>query len=158
MYEEIEKAINKYISARKNFFLIREKYPNELSGNDNVIGCIGEYFALQYLRKLGRIPQKVKSKVQKGYDLIEGRKKISIKVITGENITGKTTRLQNPWDEFILITLNKDYKVDRLGIITVNQFKKALKENKGWSENPIVKRTMLNDNGLIGRYGQVLQM
>ena len=77
MHDEISKAIKEYLQARSRLIEVSAKYPTELKGNDNLIGRIGEYLALKLLRQEGRPPVKTKSLSQKGFDLEDGRKKIS---------------------------------------------------------------------------------
>ena len=152
----IKKAINDYLAARKTFLEVAQRYPAELRGNDNIIGRIGEYRAFTYLRSKNMTPQKAKSTSQQGYDIIcNSNRKISVKTITSENTLGRTVRLTDPWDDFVLIELNEDYKVKRLGHLTREGFNKAVKENPTWSKKPYVKRTMLGNKGIIGRYGDV---
>lgn len=153
---EIRETIKNYLSARKHFLEVARKYPAELKGNDNIIGRIGEYLAMKYLRHKKLVPKKVESNSQQGYDIIcDGKRKFSVKIITMENAIGRTVRLTEPWDEFILIELDEDYSIKRLGHLTKDSFNKALIENPTWSKNPYAKKTMLGDKGIIGRYGYV---
>jgi hypothetical protein len=50
-----------------------------------MIGRIGEYLAIKHLRKLKRVPRKTRKRSQRGYDLMDGRRKISVKILTNEN-------------------------------------------------------------------------
>jgi len=50
---KIEDAINKYLTARNKIIELGERYPEEIGGNDNIIGRIGEYIGLQFLRRIG---------------------------------------------------------------------------------------------------------
>ena len=129
---EIDKAIKTYIDSRKDLIQVGEKYPEYIGGNDNMIGRIGEYYALKILIGEGQNPQKIKESNNKGYDFIDQKtnKNTQVKVITGENKNGKTVRLKKPWDQFILIQLNELYQPVRIGIINEKQFKKAQKELK----------------------------
>lgn len=152
----IEKVISDYLSARKTFLEVANKYPEELKGNDNIIGRIGEYRAIEYLRDSNMAPRKVVSKSQQGYDIIcNTNTRVSVKVITCENTRGRTVRLTDPWDHFVLIEFNENYAVYRVGHLTRDGFNKALNDNPKFSKKPYVKITMLGPKGLIGRYGTV---
>ncbi len=153
--QEINKTITDYLSARVRFIQVQEKYDEYLKGNDNKVGVIGEYYAFLYLENQGRDVKKVESKSQEGFDLESDGKRISVKIITRENSSGKTTKLKKGWDEFILLILDEDYSVNSIGHININQMRTAIRENKGWSETPVVKRSMINNTGLIGKYGKV---
>lgn len=52
--------------------------------------------------------------------------KTQVKVITCENKYGRNVRLVEPWDQFLLILLNDDYEIAKLGLIR----KKGLKGNQ----------------------------
>jgi len=152
----ILRAIRSYLTGRKYFLTVAQRYAEDLKGNDNIIGRIGEYIAINYLRRKKMTPKKVRSKSQQGYDIIcKGNKKVSVKIITKENILGRTTRLTEPWDDFVLIEFDKNYKVKQIGHLTKKEFKKALKDHPGWSKKPYVKTTMLGKKGLIGKYGEL---
>ncbi len=153
--KEIASAILDYLTARNKFLKVAKSYPSELMGNDNLVGRIGEFLALQYLRAKGRRPIKSKSKTQKGFDLMAGKTRISVKVLTYENEFGRGVRLKEPWDEFILINLLSADLRYVIGIIHKQEFHKARRHNPHWSRAPIVKKTMLGDKGLFGKYGLV---
>lgn len=155
--KEINQAIRNYINSRREFLSVADRNKRFLAGNDNIVGRIGEYIAIRLLEKRGISVNKAVSKSEKGYDLLltDGRK-VSVKLITAENVRGSTTRIKSPWDMLILIELNSDYEVHRLGILTRSEFRKALGENKNWSSNPVTKRSMLGANGLFGQYGEII--
>jgi len=153
--KQVEDAIRKYLSSRKVFFETDDRHPDLLTGNDNIVGRIGEYLAIKYLVRQGRKPIKAASKSQKGHDLVEGKARISVKILTSENVRGRGLKLTEPWTEFILINLDTISLAYQLGHITKRQFKIALKDNPSWSATPFAKRTMLGPKGLIGRYGEV---
>ncbi len=155
MHDEIADAIKNYLLVRRQLFEVAEKYPDEMRGNDNIIGRIGEYLALQFLRAKGRFPTKTKSLSQAGFDLEEGALRISVKLLTSENVKGRGVRLKDPWDEFLLIQLSTSDLTGTVGLITKDQFTRALAENDSWGTNPIVKSGMLSKNGLFGKYGVV---
>lgn len=154
---EIDHAITDYIKARKRIIQLGERYPDHIGGNDNIIGRIGEYYAIRFLERKGHSPAKGPNTSNKGYDLIDTKTKIrtQVKVITTENRAGRTVRVREPWDQLLLITLDENYGVDRIGLLTKGQFKQARKECPGWVAEPFVKLTMLGPKGLIGKYGTV---
>lgn len=153
---DIQKAIEKYLQARKLILELGETYPDRIGGNDNIIGRIGEFIALRFLEAEGQRPTKVDGGSNRGYDLIEGTTKTQVKVITTENQNGRTVRLKKPWNQFVLIELGEHYKPVRIGLISESQHEVALSENPKWSRNPFVKLTMMGDKGLIGKYGKVI--
>ena len=155
MHDEIAEAVRAYLLARRQLFEVAEKYPSEMRGNDNIIGRIGEYLALQFLRSKGRFPTKTKSLSQEGFDLEDGAIRISVKLLTSENVRGRGVRLKEPWDEFLLIQLSTSDLTGRVGLITKAQFEMARAENGTWGAEPIVKLGMLGKNGLFGKYGAV---
>lgn len=110
-----------------------------------------------YLRSIGQCPKKVFNLCNQGFDLIDCNTEIKtqVKVITSENKNGKSVRLGEPWDQFLLFLLNEDYNVEKIGYINKECFNKAINENPTWSNKPVVKITMLRAGGLIGRYGKV---
>lgn len=155
-YNEIKKVIDQYFLARKTLFELELKYPNELSGNDNIIGRIGEYIALRFLETKGREVIKNRSRTEKGYDLVDTKSgsKISVKIITTENKGGSSTRLKQPWDEVVFILLDKNYEIHKIGLLTKKQFNDALSAKSITSSEPIIRRSMLGKKGLF-RYGIV---
>ena len=152
---EIKRAIDIYLKARNEILRLGDKHPDRIGGNDNIIGRIGEFFALQFLEGLGQHPRKVSGASNPGYDLIDGKILTQVKVITAENKNGRSVRLNKPWNQFILIELDKSYKPVNIGILSECQHQQALRANSNWSENPYVKITMLGPKGLIGKYGKV---
>lgn len=155
--ECVESAIRDYLKARRHFLGVARQHPEELRGNDNIIGRIGEYLAIKYLRANRRKPHKPKSRSQEGYDLVDKRRRISVKVLTDENENQRGTRLRQSWDEFLLISFSTARLEYRIGHLQRTQFKKALREHPRWSLTPIVKRSMLSRAGLIGHYGTVTE-
>jgi len=152
---KIKIAIDAYLKARHDLLELGRAHPGRIGGNDNIIGRIGEFLALRFLESCGRSPKRMPNGANPGYDLVEGDARIQVKVLTEENINGRNVRLKEPWTEFLLIELGEGYKPRRIGHITKRQMQQACAENAGWCATPIVKRTMLSDRGLIGRYGQV---
>ena len=154
-------TLNKYRKISRHYLLAREKFleignsSDPLSGNDNIIGRIGKFIAFQFL--IDRNPTKKDlDKNNQGFDILCDNKQIrvSVKVITDENSSGKTTKIKKEWDELILVELGKDCRILRLGHITKIQFIKAV--NKGHCKlEPTCSRTMLNPKGLFIKYGQL---
>jgi len=151
---KIQKAVNRYIKARKEIIKLG-KISDRISGNDNIIGRIGEFIALRFLESLGQKPKKVLLSSNPGYDLIDNKTLTQVKVITAENKLGRNVRLNKPWTQLVLIELDENYEPRRIGILTEKNHNKSQKENKSWSKTPIVKLTMLGNKGLIGRYGKI---
>lgn len=148
--EKLKKISRDYLWARKKFREIADSIP-ELAGNDNIIGRIGEFIALQFLRDICGRNNVVRNKnmVEAGYDILADNKKVSVKIITSENTKGVTTRVKNPWDELVLVELN-GAEINRIGFLK----REALTKQKR-NQNPVARRSMLNDRGIIGRYGKV---
>lgn len=153
---DVDAAVKRYLNARREFFSVAARNPEELGGNDNIVGRIGEYLALTYLRSVGRHPKKVASRSQQGHDLIEGDAQISVKLISSENANGRGLRLTDPWTELILIYLDTDSLTYQVGHLTKDLFSRARIENPSWSAAPVIKKSMLSPNGLIGKYGEVV--
>lgn len=146
-----------YLEARQTFLEIANE-DDILKGNDNIIGRIGEFIAFQFLEQTNRNPIMNGNTVQKGFDIIcDNVIEVSVKMITHENKAGQTTKISEPWGELLIIILNADNKVEKIGHLTKEQFKRALINNSRWSETPYARKTMLNANGLIGIYGKVYE-
>ena len=144
-----------YLKARQNFLQIANE-DEILKGNDNIVGRIGEFIAFQFFEKLNRKPKMNVNPVQKGYDIMCDKKvKVSVKMITHENKGGQTTQICEPWHEVLVICLNEDIEVEKIGHLTKEQFENAQNETNRWSQTPYTRKTMLNSNGLIGIYGKV---
>jgi len=164
LLDELKLIGNKYLTARAEFLadvtkLYNQHQSTELSGNDNIIGRIGEFVAFQYLKDLGCDIVKPKNlKSNPAFDFIcnKHNHKISVKTITSENESGRTTRVKKPWDLFILVEIGSNQKVERIGTITSQQFAKAVKKNPKRSKQPYASRTMLNPKGLIGEFGDLV--
>jgi len=148
-YTELRNLAKAYLEARHIFLKAASSLP-DLHGNDNIVGRIGELVAIQFLRDQGRVLEKNASPVQKGFDLLTSDKRmISVKVITAENKSGRTTRIKEPWDEFLLITLNDKYRVDKLGHTTKAQLKKAFYKGTISSLEPYTTRKLLENRILF---------
>jgi hypothetical protein len=153
---EVEGAIVEYLNARKRLLEVAERHPELLKGNDNIVGTrIGEYIAMTWLRQRGRSPVKVDTPSQEGFDLLDGDTKVSVKLLTEENTTDRTTRLTDPWDELLVIDFSTRALRCRVGHLLRSRFDKALTDHPAWSRHPYVKRSMLGGKGLIGIYGDV---
>ncbi|MCB0631276.1 MAG: hypothetical protein KDD15_16120 [Lewinella sp.] len=155
--QKLKNTAKEYLIARKKFLDIAND-TIELSGNDNIIGRIGEFIAYQLLKSQGRCPTKNQNKSERGYDLTcDNGIKVSVKTITHENETQRTTRIKEPWDELIFVQLNAFAEVERIGILTKSEFEFARTQSKKYGLTPYCQLTMLNPKGLIGKYGTVLQ-
>lgn len=150
----LREVSTKYLIARKEFLDVANE-TEELSGNDNIIGRIGEFIAYQFLSD--RNPRKNENISEKGFDIIcDQNTRVSVKTITSENKAKRTTRIKEPWDELMVIELGEKGIINRIGQLTKEEFLKALSQNRNFGNEPFCKLTMLNPNGLIGRYGKVL--
>jgi hypothetical protein len=153
--EKLKKLARDYLVARKKFRDVADNIP-ELAGNDNIIGRIGEFIAMQFLEhRLDRKPIRNKNMVQSGYDIKANGKKVSVKIITFENKKGRTTPIKNPWDELIVIELGENSKVSQIGYISKDKFRKALKEKFFINPNPVASRSMLKKDRLFDIYGKI---
>ena len=152
-FEKLKQASKDYLLARKKFLDIANA-TSELSGNDNIVGRIGEFIAYQFL--YNRNPRKNSNKSEKGFDIVcDDNVKVSVKTITHENQLGRTTRIKQPWDELLLIEIDITCSVTRIGHLTSIQFDNARHLWPNLSKVPYCKSSMLNPNGLIGKYGKV---
>lgn len=151
----IKRNCRNYLSSRKKF-LEFAKNCELLQGNDNIIGSrIGEFIAWEFLNNKKRKPIINTLSNVADYDIIckDNGAKVSVKLISPENKIGRTTRLGKNWDEFLLIVLDDNYKVFKIGHITKDEFKKAMKQ-KAISETPFTSRSMLGLNGLF-KFGKI---
>ena len=155
---DVEGAIVGYLNARRRLLIVAERHPELLRGNDNIIGTrIGEYIAMTWLRQKGRNPVKVDTLTEKGYDLLDGKTRVSVKTLTQENTRGRITRLTDPWDELLIIDFDTKALRYRVGRLLRTDFDRACIENPTWSRQPYVKSTMLGKKGLVGRYGRMTE-
>ena len=152
---ELQKLAKKYLSARKDFLsAIRQDHP-ELGGNDNIVGRIGEFIALQFLTNKNRTVTKCKSATNKGYDILcSAGRQISVKTITGESKTGRTTKLKQPWQELVMIYIGKDYEVEKIGHIHIEDFNVAVTQ-KFIKLNAIADKKYLLEGGLFSKFGKL---
>lgn len=154
-FDKMKSLAVDYLKARETF-IKRSKDFRELDGNDNIIGRIGEYIAMKYLSNSGRAVTKCSSKVNKGFDLRCGEEEtISVKLITAENKSGRTTSLKQPWTELIIITLSPEYKVDRIGHILHTNFIQV--QSKYFRKQAYAHRNLLKDDGLFALHGKLLK-
>lgn len=152
--KKLKELSREYLLARKKFRDATDHNPI-LSGNDNIVGRIGEFVAIQFLEKelKRRNINKNKNPVQAGYDIVADRKRVSVKTISSENISGCTTPIKQPWDELLLIELGEDSRVLRIGYLTSKEFKKWPLYRPGW--RPVACRSMFGRNGLISQKGRI---
>lgn len=157
-YAQLKQVAREYLKARHRFLTKSAVYP-ELAGNDNLMGRIGEMVAVQFLRNQGRIVNKHELSNHPITDLqvvgTDGAPlNVSVKLISAENKRGTTTALKSGWDEFILVELEANYEVQRLGWLSIENLRSQGQEGLGLS-SPITKRRMLDADGLIGQFGRV---
>ena len=156
MYNKLRELAKEYLKARQEFLIKSEKI-EELKGNDNIVGRIGELVAIQFLQDRGIGAIKNSSQVQKGYDLTanNGKNKISVKIITAENKSGRTTKIKNPWTDLVLITLNSAYTVEKIGFIKNVDLKKAVLSGVLKSEEPYASRKLLDKGSVFDLFGTI---
>jgi hypothetical protein len=125
------RLINAYSKARKEIhsWLDEQNIPR----NDNIVGRIGEYFAIEFIKNESfsdPVVPAVKSN-QEGYDFLVGSNKYSVKTMTRENKTGSTTPIKlNPkWDYLVAIKLDDDFNLESLSIIDYQNLKDYLDTN-----------------------------
>jgi hypothetical protein len=157
-YTQLKQVARDYLEARHVFLTKSAAYP-ELKGNDNLMGRIGEMVAVQFLRSQGRTVDKHEDSNFPVTDLAVkepgGKQRfVSVKLISAENTRGSSSALKYGWDEFILVELQANYEVKRLGWLTMEHLRSQQQEGMV-AGSPITKRRMLDADGLIGLFGQV---
>ena len=154
--EKLKKLARDYLLARKKFRDEADKI-SELAGNDNIVGRIGEFIAILFLEKELKRKKIIKNpnQVERGNDIVADGKKVSVKIITFENIKGRTTPIKDPWDELIFIELGENLKVSQIGYISSDKFREATREKFLKNVNPITSRSMLKKGRLFDRYGKI---
>lgn len=160
----IESAIEHYLRARHELIELGNAHPMRIGGNDNMIGRIGEFLAMQYLEAHGQHPRKATNprtqelhRSNPGYDFIEGLKFTQVKTITVESKSGCSVRLKGKWNQLVVVELGEGYRPKAVGTLTLTQFKHALRTYPRLSSTPVIRRSMLAPNGLITRFGHVEQ-
>lgn len=138
------RLINNYSKARKE---IHNWLDNEgVARNDNIVGRIGEYYAMEYLKK-HYSPDEVHAAItanQKGYDFLVGKERFSVKTITRENQTGSTTpiNLDLSWDYLVAVKLDDDFNLEAFSLINCSSLKEYLDNNsKRQRRLPSIKKT-----------------
>lgn len=152
---ELKSLAKRYLSARQEFLsAIREDHP-ELGGNDNIVGRIGEFIALQFLDNNNRVVTKCKSATNKGYDIVcSENRQISVKTITVESKTGRSTQLKQPWQELIMIYIGENYEVEIIGHIHIEDYNIALSQQVV-KENQVADKKLLLEGGLFSKFGKL---
>lgn len=127
-----------------------------LRGNDNLMGRLGEFIAMNFLEaELNTVIEKAESKVNAHYDMRykEGEwRHVNVKLITGENRNGRTTGITGNWQDLIIIELGKKYEILRIGWVKREDFEKLPKNSK----TLVASRGMLNTKGILGQNNKVL--
>lgn len=157
MNDKRKQLCRNYLDARSAFRKAADK-DEVLQGNDNIMGRIGEAIAHSYLEQLGRNPKVEEDQTNKGFDITCGdTSKVSVKLISSENKSGGTTKIDPDYDELILIKLDEDHKVERLGHITKKDFLQGYRVSTIYkAKDPYFRESMLDDFGLISKYGTLL--
>lgn len=154
--EKLKKIAKEYLVARKKFRDEADKIP-VLGGNDNIIGRIGEFIAVQFLEhKLKRrVVVKNKNMTQKGFDIVADDKRVSVKIITAENQKGRTTTIKDPWDELVVVELGEDSEVKQIGYIARDKFGEFFKERLSKGSPPCTSRSMFKVGGVFHECGKI---
>ncbi|MCD4792035.1 MAG: hypothetical protein K8R54_02290 [Bacteroidales bacterium] len=156
--QKTQSVIKKYVTARKGF-LNYAKNEDSLSGSDNIIGRIGEYIAFEYLNLQNRNP--IKAVLNRaGYDIVCDNKdkiEVSVKLISNENKKGRTTKIGESWNELIVILLDENYEIQKLGHISKKEFDSGINNNDFKGAYVYASRTMVNEDGIITKYGNVIE-
>ena len=152
--KKLKELSREYLLARKKFRDTTDRDPL-LSGNDNIVGRIGEFIAAQFLKKELKRRNVVKnqSPVEKGYDIVADGNRVSVKTISAENTSGRTTPIKEPWDELLLVELGENSRVLRIGYLTIKGFRMYSRYRAGWF--PVASRSMFSKNNLIGEKGKI---
>lgn len=147
-----------YLEARKAFRDFADK-DEALRGNDNIIGRIGEAIAHSFLKQQGRNPVVEENQTKEGYDILcdnDKNQRVSVKTITSENKAGGTTKINDKYDELILVSIDNSFKVNRLGHIYRKDFLRGYQLSKKYNaKTPYFRKSMLDSEGLIAQYGKL---
>lgn len=146
--------INAYSNARKEIALWLDNL--NIPRNDNIVGRIGEYYAINYFQRkfpeVNIVPATKQN--QAGYDFSIADKNYSVKTITHENKNGSTSpiRFNDSWHYLVAVKLDEDFNVEALSVIDYKTLKKALDKNSiNQGKLPNVKKNfrwwkLLNDD------------
>ncbi|APH40016.1 Uncharacterized protein A9P81_0023 [Leptospira interrogans serovar Copenhageni/Icterohaemorrhagiae] len=130
-----------FISAVRNLYKARAGFAELanlkiISGNDNHIGDVGEYYILWYLKSVGE-DVIISGKRNSLYDLENNstKEKISVKTITTWSKNGKRAQINTDspdWNLLYCLYLGKDLIPDKVAKIDYFEFseQKVIKENK----------------------------
>ncbi|MFM9865602.1 MAG: hypothetical protein ACKVRO_18575 [Micropepsaceae bacterium] len=131
LVSEARAAIVQYADARRRFRAVQErlKAAGLLVGNDNKVGVIGEFWAIQDYRARGFRLQRVPPHTNNaGFDFVVSKVdvpiKVSVKAITAENSRGKTSLVHanGDWDELCIVQMDEILEPVRFGCATKEQF------------------------------------
>lgn len=154
MNNNLRKLSREYLQARKKFRDATDKN-SLLSGNDNIVGRIGEFIAVQFLEKEFKRKNITRNQnpVERGYDIIADQKKVSVKTITAENSSGRTTKIKDPWDEFVLVEIGENNQVLRIGYLVKKDFLTIYPND----QYPVAARSMFHEGHIIFQKGKIFQ-
>ena len=123
--------ITNYAEARGNLHRFLDAY--NIPRNDNLVGRIGEYIAIEYIKGTTSDEKVTPVAVpnQKGFDFSVGNKKYTVKTITNENKNGATSPLDltNSWDYLVAVRLGDNFELVALSIIDYHSLKTQLDSN-----------------------------
>ncbi|HEX2787187.1 MAG TPA: hypothetical protein VHP32_04715 [Ignavibacteria bacterium] len=146
LYKASKEYVKKYLIWRKKLRDFGDSC-HYLSGNDNIIGRIGEMIVMRYYENRGIKLEKPPITNNPGYDLFNKNEKlyISVKTITDENKrgTGSGLGLNKKWTDLIIVEINATFKVNRVCIISKADFKSYNKR-----KHPVVDRKFFDKKEL----------
>lgn len=140
----MSEIINEYAKTRKRIHSWLDS--KNIPSNDNIVGRIGEYYAIDYFQRqfpiLSIIPASKNN--QEDYDFCIGSEKYSVKTITRENKSGSTTpiKFNGNWDYLVAIKLDDNFDLEGLSVIDYLSLKQILDNfslNQG--RTPSVKKS-----------------
>ena len=113
-------AVRKYAEVRDIFARLQEL--GIVSGNDNRIGDIGEYYVLRHLQRSGHHVELAPKKNSLFDLIIDGRERVSVKTTTDWSSRGrgaqiKTSTDERNWDVLYAIQLDRTLRPVKLASI-----------------------------------------
>lgn len=109
---EIRRAIKTYASAYKDLQKLQESSSHSIPEGDQKTGCIGEFYAYQYLRKFHPEEEvKYGDHNQKGWDIRIGQKyRVQVKTVSAYSKKRGMSPLHEGWDKLYVIYLDCLFK------------------------------------------------
>lgn len=154
---EIIQLIQKYSEIYSGFENLQKR--KILSGGDQKTGVIGEYYVKTYLERkyTGKITECNYANPGQPFDisykLNKRLYKVQVKTISDHSETRTIAQLnldKRPFDHLYLLSLNNDFKPNRLYICTYDSIKRKLDARK--DDRTILKGTIMIGNGKKGSW------